>query len=70
MEAREIMCADDVATWLGVDRKTVYNAAARGKIPCQRLGKRVLFSRPALVAWLACEASACRLEAQNERTTR
>ncbi len=70
MEAREIMCADDVATWLGVDRKTVYNAAARGKIPCQRLGKRVLFSRPALVAWLACEGSARRMEAQNERTTR
>ncbi len=28
----EIMCADDVAKWLGVDRKTVYNAAARGKM--------------------------------------
>lgn len=67
----EIMCADDVATWLGVDRKTVYNAAARGKIPCQRLGKRVLFSRHALVSWLACgSGSARRMEAQNERTTR
>ncbi len=67
----EIMCADDVATWLGVDRKTVYNAAARGKIPCQRLGKRVLFSRHALVSWSACESgSARRMEAQNERTTR
>lgn len=68
---RDILCADDVAAWFGVDRKTVYNAAARGKIPCQRLGKRVLFSRAALVAWLACESgSARRMEAQNERTTR
>lgn len=48
----DIMCADDVAAWLKVDRKTVYNAAARGKIPHQRLGKRLLFSRAALVSWL------------------
>jgi excisionase family DNA binding protein len=39
--------------WLGVNRKTVYNSAARGKLPCQRLGKRLLFSREAIGAWLA-----------------
>jgi excisionase family DNA binding protein len=48
----DILCADDVAAWLKVDRKTVYNAAARGKIPHRRLGKRLLFSRAALVSWL------------------
>lgn len=48
----DIMSADDVAAWLKVDRKTVYNAAARGKIPHQRLSKRLLFSRAALVSWL------------------
>ena len=47
------LCADEVAAWLKVDRKTVYNAAARGKIPHQRLGKRLLFSRAALVSWLS-----------------
>jgi excisionase family DNA binding protein len=56
----DIMCADDVASWLRVDRKTIYNAAARGKIPHQRLGKRLLFSRAALVAWLACESGSAR----------
>ncbi len=56
----DIMCADDVASWLKVDRKTVYNAATRGKIPHQRLGKRLLFSRAALVAWLGCESAGAR----------
>jgi excisionase family DNA binding protein len=56
----DILCADDVATWLKVDRKTVYNAAARGAIPHQRLGKRLLFSRAALVSWLACESGRAR----------
>ena len=50
---REVMEADEVATFLGLDRKTVYDYAARGAIPCRRLGKRLLFSRRALVVWLA-----------------
>ncbi|HEY1811012.1 MAG TPA: helix-turn-helix domain-containing protein [Kofleriaceae bacterium] len=49
----EIMSADEVAAWLKVDRKTLYCAAARGEIPHQRLGKRLLFNRAALVSWLA-----------------
>jgi excisionase family DNA binding protein len=56
----DILCADDGATWLKVDRKTVYNAAARGAIPHQRLGKRLLFSRAPLVSWLACESGRAR----------
>lgn len=52
---KEILCADDVASWFGVDRKSVYNAVARGDIPHQRLGKRVLFHRNALVTWLTRE---------------
>ena len=51
-DTREVLCADQVAMWLGVNRKTVYNSAARGKLPCQRLGKRLLFSRNAISAWL------------------
>lgn len=48
----DVMTADEVAAFLGVDRKTVYDYAGRGVIPCQRLGKRVLFSRAAVVRWL------------------
>ena len=55
---REVMNADQVAVFLGVDRKTVYDYANRGHLPHQRLGKRLLFSRSALVAWLgACKSA-------------
>lgn len=57
----EVMCAEDVAAFLGVDRNTVYDYAGRGTIPCRRLGKRLLFHRPALVTWLdPCKAASTR----------
>ena len=49
----EVMTADDVAVFLGVDRKTVYDFDGRGVIPHRRLGKRMLFSRSGLVSWLS-----------------
>ena len=48
----DILTADEVAEFLRLDRKTVYDYAGRGEIPCQRLGKRILFSRDALALWL------------------
>jgi len=54
---REVMSVEETAVFLGVDRKTVYDYAARGDIPCRRLGKRILFSRQALVLWLRGECS-------------
>ena len=58
---REGMSADEVAEFLGLNRKTVYEYASRGQIPHQRLGKRLVFSRTALVAWLsACKAASAR----------
>jgi excisionase family DNA binding protein len=57
----EVMNAEDVAAFLGVDRNTVYDYAGRGTIPCRRLGKRLLFHRPALVSWLdPCKAASTR----------
>jgi len=57
-DGTDVMTADEVATLLRLDRKTVYDYAGRGEIPCQRLGKRILFSRAALVSWLsACKGS-------------
>ena len=55
----ETMTADEVAAFLGVDRKTVYTAANRNQIPHRRLGKRILFSRAALALWLTgtCKGS-------------
>ena len=58
----EVMTADEVAAFLGVDRNTVYDYAGRGVIPHQRLGKRILFLRGALVSWLdaSCKAASTR----------
>ena len=54
----ECLCAEELAIFLGVNRKTVYEYAARNVIPHQRLGRRIVFSRPQVVAWLgACKAS-------------
>lgn len=55
---REGMNADEVAQFLGVDRKTVYEYANRDQIPHRKLGKRLLFSRSVLMAWLgSCKAT-------------
>lgn len=48
----DVLTADEVAELLRLDRKTVYDYAGRGVIPCQRIGKRMLFSRVAVVQWL------------------
>jgi excisionase family DNA binding protein len=59
----DVMNADEVAAFLGVDRTTVYDVAGRGEIPHQRLGKRLLFRRGALVSWLdssLCKATSTR----------
>ena len=58
VHAREVMTAEQVAEFLGVNQKTVYDGANRGHLPHQRLGKRLLFSRSALMAWLgSCKAA-------------
>src|SRR6185436_3017637 len=49
----DCMTAQELASWMRVDRKTVYEYAARNVIPCRRLGRRLVFSRPAVAAWLA-----------------
>jgi len=52
---REILNADEVALLLGVGRNSVYEAAGRGEIPHRRLGKRLLFSRAAVLEWVSCK---------------
>ena len=48
---QECLTAKEIASWLRVDRKTVYEYAARHVIPCRRLGRRLVFSRAAVAAW-------------------
>lgn len=48
----DILTARDVARFLGLGRNAVYEGAARGEIPCRRVGRRFLFSKAALALWL------------------
>lgn len=41
-----------VATLLGLGENTVYDAANRGEIPHRRIGRRLIFSRVAVMQWL------------------
>lgn len=50
--ALEVMTAEETAVFLRLQLNTVYDFAGRGVIPHRRVGKRLLFSRSALVAWL------------------
>lgn len=54
----ECLTASELARYLRVNRKTVYEYAGNGIIPCRRLGRRLLFSRAAIVAWLARQTAA------------
>ena len=65
----EVLSAEEVAVFLGVDRKTVYDYANRGQIPHRRLGRRLLFSRSALVVWLADAGSRRSGKGNDARTT-
>lgn len=42
----------EIAPILSVSRATVYRMAASGKLPCLRLGKRVIISRVHLKEWV------------------
>jgi excisionase family DNA binding protein len=53
MTASLVYTADELARMLGIDRKTVYDFASRGVLPCRRLGRRILFPRSAIERWLA-----------------
>lgn len=49
---RDVLTAAEAAAFLGISRWSVYSAANRHEIPHRRLGRRMLFSRQALMLWL------------------
>lgn len=51
---REVLTADEVASLLRVNRKTVYAAFKAGEIPGgRRIGGTIRFHRDAVLSWLA-----------------
>jgi len=50
--------ANEMASLLGVNRKTVYEAAEKGQIPgTLRLGRRLLFARNTVLTWLGARSA-------------
>lgn len=49
----EVLTVDEVAELLRVNRKTVYSAIQRGKLPARRLGTAIRISRDQVLRWLA-----------------
>ena len=50
-----VMNVEEVATWLRVDRKTLYRWIDRNEIPHRRCGRIIRFYRSTLERWLGGE---------------
>lgn len=50
--ARHMMEAQEAAEFLKISYYTILDKAKKGKIPCVRIGARVLFSQEGLEAWI------------------
>lgn len=51
-----VITVDEAAALLRVDRKSVYTAIRRGKLPgVRRVGRAIRIHRPTLVAWLGAD---------------
>ena len=48
----EICSPAEIAPILSVSIATAYRMAASGRLPCLRIGKRVLVSKSHLIAWI------------------
>lgn len=46
------MSRDEAARALGISLRNLWTRTQSGEIPCVRVGRRVLYSRQALVEWL------------------
>lgn len=47
-----VYSAAEVADLLALSKATVYALAHNGQLPCKRVGRRFIFSREAVHAWL------------------
>jgi excisionase family DNA binding protein len=48
-----VMNVSELADLLGVSEDSIYRAVRLGQLKCVRLGRRIIFHRPSIEAWLA-----------------
>ena len=51
-QLRDVLTIEQAAEYLQISQSTLYKEAQKGKIPCQKIGRRWRFSRLALEKWL------------------
>ncbi len=49
----QVMTVDQVAAYLQLSKRTVYNMAAAGELPAAKVGDQWRFFRPEIDRWLA-----------------
>lgn len=54
-----VLTVDEVASFLRMDRKSVYSAVAEGTLPARKVGRRVVILRDALLTWLRSNHACC-----------
>jgi excisionase family DNA binding protein len=64
------MTVPEAGCLLGISRNTAYAAAARGELPVVRIGRRVLVSKPRLLAMLGAAPEGDRVRAAVEPARR
>ena len=70
MSSPTLMSASEVADLLALNVKSVYAGAAAGEIPCRRVGRRLLFVREAIDAWLTSAPESVRPSSSQVRVAR
>ena len=57
-----VLTVDEVASFLRMDRKSVYSAVAEGALPARKVGRRVVILRDSLLTWLRSNCACHQLE--------
>lgn len=52
--------ADAIARFLGLPRRSIYHAAAKGTLPVFRMGETVMARKTTLLAWISDQELAAR----------
>jgi hypothetical protein len=55
----DILDAEDAAALIGIGIRQLREGAARGDIPCVRVGRRFIFSRLRLTSWVHGTDAGC-----------
>ena len=51
-QTHDVLTIEQAAQYLQISQSTLYKEAQKGKIPCQKIGRRWRFHREALAKWM------------------